>query len=189
TSAEVGDTHVVVFYDNGVQPIPVMRPVSNQVGDNYPRVPMPTKIDELVIDKLRKLGIVPSALSDDADFLRRASLDMTGTLPAPKEIEAFLADRSPDKRTKKIDDLLERPGYAAWWTTRLCDITGNNERQLGNVLPIPGAASREWYDWIRKRVAENTPYDELAAGIILGKSRNDTESYTQFAEYLTKMYG
>ncbi len=189
TSGEVGDTHVVVFYDNGVQPIPVIRPVSSQVGDNYPRVLTPTKIDELVIGKLRKLGVVPSELSGDADFLRRVSLDMTGTLPTPKEVEAFLADRSPGKRAKKIDELLERPGYAAWWTTRLCDITGNNERQLGNISPIAGAPAREWYEWIRKRVAENTPYDELAAGIILGKSRNDNESYTEFAQNLTKIYG
>jgi hypothetical protein len=189
TAGEAGDTHVVVFYDNGVQPIPVIRPVSQQVGDKYPQVPTPTKIDELVIAKLRKLGMVPSDVSADAEFLRRVSLDMTGTLPTAKEVEAFLADKSPDKRARKIDELLQRPAYAAWWATRLCDITGNNDQQLNNVTPIQGSASREWYEWIRQRVADNMPYDELAAGIILGKSRNDGESYTQYAEKMSKLYG
>jgi hypothetical protein len=189
TGLEAGDTHVVVFYDNGVQPVPVMRPVSNFVGSQYPSVPAPTKIDQLVIDKLRKVGIVPSELASDAEFLRRVSLDMTGTLPAPKEVEAFLADKSANKRAKKIDELLQRPGYAAWWATRLCDITGNNDQLLNAATPIQGVASREWYEWIRQRVAENVPYDKLAEGIVLAVSRNKGESYTQYAESMSKLYG
>jgi hypothetical protein len=189
TSGEPGDTHVVVFYDNGVQPIPVIRPVSDLIGSKYPQVPTPTKIDQLVVQKLRKLGMVPSELSSDAEFLRRVSLDITGTLPTPKEVESFLADKSANKRAKKIDELLERPGYAAWWTTKLCDITGNNDQLLNQAAPIQGRASQDWYDWIHKRVADNIPYDELAAGIVLAKSRNDGETYTQYAETMSKLYG
>src|SRR5690606_33034323 len=87
TALAAGDTDVVVFYDNGVAPVQTLLPVSKLVGNDYPVVPTPTPIDELVVQKLRKLGIVPSELSDDAEFLRRVSLDMTGTLPAPDEIE------------------------------------------------------------------------------------------------------
>src|SRR5207249_4866869 len=89
---------------------------------------------------------------------------------------------------RKIDELLEQPSYAAWWATRLCDVTGNNDQQLNNVTPIPGTASREWYEWIRKRVADNMPYDELAAGIILARSRNDGETYAQYAEHMSELY-
>ena len=74
-------------------------------ADRYPQVAAPTQIDKLIVDKLRKVGIVPSPGCTDAEFLRRVSLDLTGTLPTPHEIEAFLADRSPDKRAKKIDEL------------------------------------------------------------------------------------
>ncbi len=188
TAKQPGDTHVVVFYDNGVQPIPVIRPVSDKFGPHYPAVPAPTQVDELVVQKLRKLGIVPSELANDSEFLRRVSLDLTGTLPTASEVEAFVADGSPDKRARKIDELLERPGYAAWWTTLLCDFTGNNGDVLNNTVPNRNTASQEWYDWIYKRVAENEPYDKLVEGIVLATSRNENESFREYCENLSAMY-
>ncbi|MDQ3620993.1 MAG: DUF1549 and DUF1553 domain-containing protein [Verrucomicrobiota bacterium] len=186
TSKDKGDTHVVAFYDNGVEPIAAMLPMSSQFGDQFPKVKARTKVDALVLQKLKKMGIVPSELVTDAEFLRRASLDVTGTLPAPAEIEAFLADKSANKRSKKIDELLARPAYAAWWTTKFCDFTGNSGRNLNNVINagrnMTGQMSRQWYDWIYKRVADNTPYDQLAAGIILATGRTSPEqSYKDFA--------
>src|SRR5207245_593382 len=151
-----GDTHIVAFYDNGVSAIPVLRPVSKLVGENYPSVPMPTKVDELVVAKLKKLGIRPSPTCTDAEFLRRVGLDLAGTLPTPDEVEAFLSDPSPDKRARKVDELLARPSYAAWWTTKLCDYTGDAPRTL-NVQQVGPQAPRQWYDWIYKRVLENMP--------------------------------
>lgn len=188
TSNKPGDTHVVVFYDYAVVPVPVMRPVSALVGKKYPKVATPTKVDELVVSKLRKLGVAPSDLCTDAEFLRRVRLDMTGSLPTPAEVEQFLADKNPKKRSKKIDELLETPAYAAWWTTKLCDFTGNNEQQLNNVNPMRGAASREWYAWIRKRVENNTPYDKLVEGIVTAKSRKGDQSYTDFCEEMSSIY-
>lgn len=182
-----GDTHVVVFYDNSVVPVEVLLPVSDERGDKYPPVSTPTKIDELVVGRLKKMGIVPSELCDDAEFLRRVSLDLTGTLPTPKEVQAFLAETSPQKRSAKIDELLERPGYAAWWATKLCDYTGNSGKQLKNVgMEGVRAATQEWYDWIRVRVEQNVPYDELATGIVVATSRKPDESY---ADYCTRMTG
>jgi hypothetical protein len=182
---ERGDTHVIAFYDNGVHPIPVMLPVSDLVGSKYPKVATPTKVDELIVAKLRKLGMVPSGKCTDTEFLRRVSIDITGTLPTPAEVEAFAADKSPDKRAKKINQLLDTPAYAAWWTTLLCDFTGNNSRQLnngGNIRGINDQMSRQWYDWIYARVVRNEPYDKLAAGIVLAKSRTSPEqSYKDYA--------
>lgn len=190
TSKEKGDTHIVAFYDNGVEPVPAMLPVSTKP---FPAVATHTKVDELVIEKLRKVGIVPSELATDAEFLRRASLDVTATLPTPKEIEAFLADKSPDKRAKKIDELLARPAYAAWWTTKMCDFTGNNPKNLNNVFNfgqnMSNRLSRQWYDWIYKRIDENQPYDQLAAGIILATSRTSlTQTYAEYVEEMGSYY-
>jgi hypothetical protein len=106
TAAGRGDTSIICSYDRAVVSVAVTLPVSDKAGDRYPPVPTPTKIDELVVAKLRKLGIVPAPVVDDATFLRRVSLDMTGTLPVPSEVAAFLADKSPDKRARKIDELL-----------------------------------------------------------------------------------
>ncbi|MBC7967609.1 MAG: DUF1549 domain-containing protein, partial [Fuerstia sp.] len=183
-----GDTHVVAFYDSAVVPVPVIRPVTDQFGDRYPATPTPTKVDELVVQKLRKVGIVPSDLCTDADFLRRVSLDVTGTLPTAKEVREFLADTSADKRSRKIDELLERPGYVAWWTTRLCDFTGNSDDKLNNVTPVQQEASKQWYAWIEKRVRENMPYDKIVEGIVMAVSREQGESYSQFCENVSKLY-
>jgi hypothetical protein len=188
TSADVGDSHVVVFYDKGVMPVPVMRPVSSLVGNAYPQVSTPTEIDRRVVNKLRKLGIVPSELCTDSEFLRRTSFDLTGTLPTATEAAAFLADKSPDKRRKKVDDLLGRPSYAAWWTTRLCDITGNNDSALANVAPVDQRGSQEWYDWILKRVTANVPYDKIVEGIVLATSRPAEETYTDYAHEMSALY-
>lgn len=191
-SGQTGDTHIVVNYDAGVVPIPVIRPVSDKTGKNYPKVATTTKIDELVVEKLRKLGIVPSEVCDDHEFLRRASLDITGTLPAPQEIVDFLSDRDSNKRAKKIDELLERPGYAAWWTTKLCDFTGNNASNLQNVggnLGGRDSATQQWYDWIYKRVSENESYDKLVEGIVVATSRKADEDYTDYCKRMCEIYG
>lgn len=174
-----GDTYVISFYDNGIFSTQVVVPVSQQVGDRYPRVATPTKIDELVVAKLRKLGIAPSALCSDETFLRRVSIDLIGTLPTPQEIVAFLADSSSDKRSRKIEELLERPAYVTWWTTRLCDLTGSNAGYLGGTEMAQPVAT-QWRAWIERRVRDNVGWDEIASGIILARSRRDGQPYADF---------
>ncbi|MEZ6124619.1 MAG: DUF1549 domain-containing protein [Planctomycetaceae bacterium] len=183
-----GDTHVVVFYDSAVVPVPVVRPVSDLNGDRYPQTPTPTKVDELVVSKLRKLGVVQSDLCSDEEFLRRVSLDVTGALPTVAEIKGFAADTNPEKRTRKIDELLERPGYAAWWATKLCDFTGNSDDQLNNVTPVRAAASQQWYDWVHDRVAKNAAYDDIVEGFVMAVSRDPGESYEDYCKNMSALY-
>ncbi len=188
-SGQSGDTHIVVNYDAGVVPVPVIRPVSDKTGDKYPKVETPTKVDELIVQKLRKLGVEPSELCNDHEFLRRVSLDLAGTLPSPQEIVAFQSDTDSNKRSKKIDELLERPGYVAWWTTKLCDFTGNNAANLNINNGYKVDRTQEWYDWIYRRVAANEPYDKIIGGIVTAVSRKPDESYAAYCERTTAMYG
>ena len=178
TSTGKGDTHIVASYDNGVLPIPAMLAVSELAGEKFPVVATRTRIDELVLRKLKKVGVVPSELCTDAEFLRRVSLDLTGTLPTPDDVTAFIANSSESKRAEKIEQLLKSPGYAAWWTTKFCDYTGNSPRQLNignNVIRNPGEVSRQWYQWLYKRVADNMPYDKMVADIVLATSRTTAD--------------
>ena len=103
--------------------------------------------------------------------LRRASLDVTGTLPTATEVVFFTQDRDEQKRSKKIEELLSRPTYAAQWTTFLCDITGNNDDQLRNFFPQGVDPSTQWYRWIYERVERNSPYDEIVEGLVTATSR------------------
>ena len=179
TSIGKGDTHIVAFYDNGVLPVQTLLPVSDKAGPGYPSVPTPTKIDELIVNKLRTLGIVPAELCSDAEYLRRLSLDMTGSLPTPGEIEAFLADSNPEKRSLKVDELLARPTYSAWWATRMCDTLGNNPSNFTEQGMGP-RASQQWYDWIERRIRENQPYDKIVEGMLLAVSRKPGQSYEDY---------
>ena len=183
-----GDTHIVISYDKAVVTIPVLRPLTNLVGKRYPATETPTRVDELVVEKLKKLGIVPSDLASDAEFLRRVSLDISGTLPTAPEAAEFIQDKSPNKRAQKIEELLNSPGYAAWWATKLSDFTGNNDQQLLNTSPIRTGPGEIWYRWIEQRVSQNVPYDELAEGIILGTSLEDGQSYEEFCQEMTNLH-
>jgi len=173
-----GDTYIVSFYDNGIVSTQTILPITEQTGDEFPETPTPTKIDELVVAKLSKLGVVPADLATDGEFLRRVSIDMIGTLPTPLELEAFVADTSPDKRSKKIDELLERPEYITWWTTRLSDLTGSNAGYLGST-EMASHTAEQWRQWIERRVEDNDGWDEIVAGIVLARSRTG-EPYRDF---------
>ena len=183
-----GDTSIIVFYDNGIAPVSVLLPVSDQIGSNYPAVPTPTRIDELAVAKLCKLGIVPSEICTDAEFLRRVSLDLTGTLPMPSEVDAFLSNTTAGKRAKKVEEMFTRPTYAAWWATKIGDFTGNSERNgpLGGEQGLNRAKAGQWYDWVYRRVRDNEPYDKLVAGIVLAVGQRSDQTY---AEYCAEMSG
>lgn len=174
-----GDTYVISYYDNGIFSTQVILPVKKYEDNQYPDVPTPTKVDQHVINKLRKLGIQPSELCTDEEFLRRVSLDMTGTLPAPEEIREFLKDTSTEKRAQKIEELLERPAYVAWWSMKLSDLTGSNAGYLGGTemaQPVAG----QWNAWIQRRVEDNIGWDQIVSGIILGTSRLPGQTFEEF---------
>ncbi len=181
-AGDAGDTHVVVSYDNAVVPVSVLRPVGQPGQLKQQIANAKNEVDRLVLRKLDKLGIDPSDDATDAEFFRRVSLDVAGTLPTSDQVRKFLADPSPDKRQQAIERLLESPGYAGWWTTFLCDLTGNNDDQLNNFSPFPGQSSQHWYQWIYARIAKNTPYDQIVEGIVTAVSREPNESYAEYCE-------
>lgn len=185
TSSGNGDTHVVIAYDKAVVPVAVMRASTlDTAGIKAPRSSAQA-VDQLVMEKLNKLKIVPSDLCNDSDFIRRASIDVTGLLPSPERVKEFLADRSVDKRARLIEELLAEPGYAAWWATRLSDWTGNSEAQLNNFFPVRGAASQYWYAWLEKRLADNASYDDIVEGLVDAETRLPSESYSQYCETMS----
>ncbi|MBL8867382.1 MAG: DUF1553 domain-containing protein [Planctomycetia bacterium] len=118
------------------------------------------KIDSLVSKQLKELRIPPSALADDATFLRRASLDATGTLPTASEVRAFLVDRSPDKREKLIDALLGKPEFAEYWAMKWSDLLRNEEKSLDRK------GVQVYHRWIKTWFDEDRPLNEFAREIL-----------------------
>ena len=189
TSTGEGDTHVIALYDNGVAAIPVLRPLAPMAQPNHqaaegPRANGVHPIDGFVNAKLGKLGLVASEPCTDAEFLRRVSIDLTGTLPAPDEVLQFLNDQSKDKRLLKIEELLERPSYAAWWTNKLCDFTGCHPKSISSLLEVARedgyVKASQWYEWIYQRVQQNQPYDQVVAGLMLADLSGRSGSMPSF---------
>ena len=189
-SAGSGDTNVIVFYDNGVASVPVLRPYRS-VPASSPKtvstadVSPQSSIDGFVIKKLGKLSITPSAVCSDSEFLRRVSIDLTGTLPEPREVEGFLADTNLNKRDHKIDELLQRPAYAAWWANKLCDFTGCNPSQQAE---LGQETSVQWYMWVYERIRENVAYDDIVRRIILAKGRDEGQSYDDYSAEVSSYF-
>jgi hypothetical protein len=167
-----GDTAVVVSYRGNVVPVRVLVPYAAEAGFKYPQVPEVNYVDHEVFAKLRRLNMVASGLATDAEFLRRVTIDTIGSLPTPDEVRAFLADPDPNKREKKVDELLAHPLHAALWATKFCDVTGNNTDALENPANLRPKRSQEWHDWLRMRFAANRPYDEIVRGILCATSRD-----------------
>jgi len=177
----VGDTALVVRY--GYDPVVAMALVPRAGSEPFPSVKPNNFVDEHVLAKLRTLNIHSTDLCDDATFLRRVSLDVTGLAPTPEEVRAFLADKAADKRSKKIDELLGKPGYASLWATKFSDLLKPNSFS-GNFGMVEAAEARRFYEWVRARMAENTPYDQFAERVLMATSRDGRTREEWFDEVM-----
>lgn len=161
TVAGNGETAVSAWYLSQLAIITVTSPYTNKVDAKlFTKAPRRNFIDDLVMEKLRELNLPPSPRSDDGDFLRRAFLDTVGVLPTPDETRAFLADKSPKKRDALIESLLARPEFVDYWSYRWSDLLLVNSDKL---TPTPMWA---YYNWIRKNVAANTPWDRFVRDLV-----------------------
>ncbi|OWK43119.1 putative vegetatible incompatibility protein HET-E-1 [Fimbriiglobus ruber] len=125
-------------------------------------------IDELVDAKLKKVKILPSGICDDADFVRRVSIDLTGVPPTAAEVRAFLADARPtrEKREALVDKLVGSEAFVEHWTNKWADLLQVNRKFLGD----PGAAALQ--KWIRDAVTTDMPYDKFAYSVLTASGSN-----------------
>jgi hypothetical protein len=137
--------------------VPFEQPVLAEAFDAF--VPR-NFIDERVKEKLVELNIPPSNRCEDHDFIRRAYLDTIGVLPTPEETRAFLADTKPDKRDRLIESLLRRPEFVDYWAYKWCDLF------LVNSDKLPVGPMWSYYQWIRRNVELNTPWDEMVRDLL-----------------------
>jgi hypothetical protein len=164
-----GDAALIVRYR--AEPAVALVLVPRPGKEPFPEVEANNFIDRHVLAKLRRLNVPPSPPADDLTFLRRACLDVTGALPTPDEIRTFLADEAPDRRARKIDELLNRPGYAALWALKFCDLLKASDFGVyADGLSQEQDAPRCQH-WVRARLAENLPYDQFAERILTATSR------------------
>ena len=142
-------------------------------GDAKPERPL----DRLVFARLDKLGIQPAAVCSDAVFLRRAYLDVIGTLPSGFEAREFILSRSPTKRRDLVDKLLARDEFADYWAMKWSDLLRVKAEFPINLWPN---AAQGYYRWIHTAVRDNLPYDRFVRELLTSSGSNFREAPVNF---------
>ncbi|CCH03264.1 protein of unknown function DUF1549 [Fibrella aestuarina BUZ 2] len=152
---------------------PTMPEVPNPANDRWSR----NDIDRFVLAKLGDKKLTHASEADKLTLLRRVSLDLTGLPPTPADVDAFLADKSPNAYEKVVDRLLKSPHYgerqAMEWldVARYADTHGYQDDGLRTVWP--------YRDWVIRSYNANQPFDQFVtwqlAGDLLPRSANINE--------------
>ena len=121
------------------------------------------EIDLFINAELAEAGIPPTALLDDAAFIRRLSLDLRGIIPTAPEIEAFLADESPDRRQRLIDRFLADPRWADHWVPYWQDLLAENPNLVNPTLNNTGP----FRFWIHESFLDRKPIDRFVTELIM----------------------
>ena len=163
TAGARGEAFITARYEGYATGVQVLS-IPKNLNFTWPKVAENNYIDALVNAKLRKLRIAPSELCDDATFLRRASLDITGTLPTPGEVKKFLADPSPTKRTAMVDDLLTRKEFVDLWVMKWAELL--QIRSADQQVQMSYKSALQYFDWLEDQIANNVPVDAMVKNLI-----------------------
>lgn len=157
--SQPGETTVFVRYMGGRAS---MRAALIKANDNYKwKGPSPkNEIDHYVFSKLKLFNQNPSAVSDDLTFLRRVSLDVTGSLPSSETARSFLSDKRKDKRSIIIEELLKSEEYASFWALKWADLLRVEEKTLDSK------GVEKIYGWLKEMIGSGKPLDQFTKDIL-----------------------
>ncbi|KAA0143023.1 DUF1553 domain-containing protein [Gimesia chilikensis] len=165
---QTGTTSVMIRFQEQVAVFMTTIPL----GQPTPDLPTPENfIDQHVFAKLKVLGLPPSERCDDSTFLRRVTLDITGRIPTLEQTQSFLVDQGPDKRARKINELLDSSGYADLFASKWAGVLRN---KAGGNLEQVARETFGFHAWIRTSLAMNKPYDEFVTELITARGKPGT---------------
>ena len=164
TSVRRGEAAILIRYEGNyaAREVAVM---GDRTGFEWVDAPEYNYVDKHIHAKLKKVKTLPSDVCTDAEFIRRASLDITGLPPKSDRVRAFIADTTPqrEKRDKLVDELLASKDYSEFWANKWADLLQCTSESLGQK------AVWQYKDWIRQSVRENKPYDKFVREILLAE--------------------
>jgi len=156
-----GEAPVTVWYQSHVTFSRLRIPYPYNLAETiFQQAPRHNYIDEDILHHLEVLHIPPSPPAGDSEFIRRAYLDAAGILPTTAEVDQFVKDPSPDKRSRLIDALMKRPEFVDYWAYKWSDLLLVTSNHLSND------EMWSYYDWIRESVASNKAWDKFVYQIV-----------------------
>jgi hypothetical protein len=109
-------------------------------------------IDVAILEKLRKLHIVPAPVCSDADFMRRVSVDLAGRLPSRTELASFVVDEDIEKRAKLIDRLLSTDDFERLWAMKWMDLL-----KVRSINPVSDKSIWKFSQWLKQNIHDGVP--------------------------------
>jgi hypothetical protein len=167
TGSLAGETVVVARYMGQVAASRITIPADRILPTSkYAALAANNFIDTLAAKNWQRLGLFPSELCSDSEFVRRSTLDAIGRLPTPSESQTFLADQGPLKRERWIEHLLADPAYADYWANKWADLLRPNPDRVGvkSVFVLD--------QWLRESFRANKPFDQFAREILTAEGSN-----------------
>ena len=150
---------LVVRYQSQVVSTRLATIINPDLAVDFAKLPRKNFIDDELFRRLASLKVPPSPASNDAAFLRRVSLDLTGEQPAPEDVRKFLADADPEKRAKLVDRLLATREFTLFWRIKFGDMLQITSTRFGN-----GAAY--YHTWVDEQLAKNAPWDQTVRTLL-----------------------
>jgi hypothetical protein len=131
-----------------------------------PTLLAPADVDAKLRDQWTGAGVAPVARADDATWLRRAWLDVLGTIPPPEVTVRFLADTIPDKRARAVDEMLASPLWADHWTAYWDDVW------MGRDTRAPQVDRGAFRAWLHDAFAHDEPWDRIVRELLTATGVN-----------------
>lgn len=130
-------------------------------------------LDQRIAAKWDEAGVQPSPVADDAEWVRRVYLDLTGHIPTAQEAAAFLDDRRPEKRERLVDELLDRPDaarhFATVWTNLL----------IGRA-PAPEVNRKALLSYLQTQFRQNRPWSETVTALVAAEGSSNENGAANF---------
>lgn len=169
-----GESFVMARFETHTVGIPVIT-LPKDLQFAWKDVPELNYIDTLVNQKLKNLRIQPSETCSDRAFIRRVHIDICGILPTPEVIDAFVADESPDKRAKLVDELLERKEFVEMWVMKWSELL-----QIRSSQQVSYKASLLYYNWLQEQIANDVPVDQMIRELLGSEGGTFTNPATNY---------
>lgn len=134
-------------------------------------------VDELVDKKLQQLRILPSGPCTDNEFIRRATIDITGLLPTEDEVKRFVADPAVDKRAALIDQLLERKEFSEIWAMKFAQLL-----MIKTTNQVFKKSALLYSQWLTDQFARNVPINQMVEDLLTSTGGTFTHPQTNFYE-------